>query len=298
MFQDVLVLLDGSTEAEMVIPYALEIGSRFDAELNVVAASDSREVSADKAFSLYARCVAGEISDVIHLKWPESARRLHAESLVGQWPDAMITYVEGRSSALTMLACPTIGRKQSLMSIFAGTLLKSTTKPAMIVKRAAEQADEAQKSVIKRILVPLDGSRVGEAALPYAEALAAAFQAEMVLFRVADSPAGWSTTEGPNINWAEARAEQEDKKWTDGAREMEDLRTRLRGKGLDVSAVVFPPADPAKEIIRYAAENFVDLIAMSTHGRSGIRKLVLGSVIEGVLRETEKPILAVRAAGP
>ncbi len=78
---------------------------------------------------------------------------------------------------------------------------------------------------------------------------------------------------------------------TDAARvEIERLSQELGSKA---EAVVIPGNDVAREVCRYAAENGCDLIVASTHGRTGFRRLMLGSVAEGILRNSTVPVLCI-----
>lgn len=65
------------------------------------------------------------------------------------------------------------------------------------------------------------------------------------------------------------------------------------GGGIEMTPVVITGGDPAEEIVEYAEKHAVDMIAVSTHGRSGFRKLVLGSVAEGVVRRSKVPVLVL-----
>lgn len=80
-------------------------------------------------------------------------------------------------------------------------------------------------------------------------------------------------------------------------KEMDEVRVELEKQcrsieGIDAKAVVISHESPAKGIVEYAAENSVDLIALSTHGRTGFRRLALGSVAEAVLRHSPVPVLS------
>lgn len=135
----------------------------------------------------------------------------------------------------------------------------------------------------KRILVPLDGSPLASAIIPHVEDLARKLGAVVVLFRVLPSAGVFPDT---------ARKEEY------GARI--DLQTEERGlkeKGGAASFSIRHGDDPAEEIIDFADKNAIDLIAMSTHGRTGLSRMVFGSVAEKVLRGTSKPLLLIRAAG-
>jgi nucleotide-binding universal stress UspA family protein len=77
---------------------------------------------------------------------------------------------------------------------------------------------------------------------------------------------------------------------------LEGLKEHLRAKGLDVDTHV-RYGDDVEEILDHAAQEEINLIAMSTHGRSGVKRFFLGSVAEKVLRHAPKPVYLVRCAG-
>ena len=149
----------------------------------------------------------------------------------------------------------------------------------------------------ERILVPLDGSKIGEAALPYIEELVSKLQpepkVEVTLLQVVSSMAHW-------IIAGEATAKvaytEEEMKQIQGKamgylnRASEGLRNR--GATVNVEVRTGRAAD---EIIKFADEMKVDLVAMSTHGRSGITRWAFGSVTDRVLQSGTAPILTVRA---
>ncbi len=147
----------------------------------------------------------------------------------------------------------------------------------------------------RRILVPLDGSTLAEAALPHATALATRFQASLTLLEVATSitvasavdPLAASGAEAALVVEAAEATEQAAKEYLAGVAARPDL------KDLQVQVEVVPGV-PAREIVRRAKAGDVDLIVMSTHGRSGLGRLVFGSVADEVLRETGLPILLIR----
>jgi nucleotide-binding universal stress UspA family protein len=139
--------------------------------------------------------------------------------------------------------------------------------------------------VYHRILVPLDGSRRAEAILPDVLKLAAQHQAEVVLLRVASA----HSLGGANLTEAQVRAVEK------ADRYLSEVEERLAGRGIRVSRVVRYGQAP-EEILDHARAGGIDLIAMSTHGRSGIGRILLGSVAEHVLRGASVPVLLRRAA--
>jgi nucleotide-binding universal stress UspA family protein len=135
-------------------------------------------------------------------------------------------------------------------------------------------------SMYDRILVPLDGSEMAEGIMPHIEAVAAGHQAEVILFQVL--PATGTIADVA----AEQRYEADEY--------LGGVEKRLSEKGINVRYSIRHGADAAAEIVDYADVNDIDLIAMSTHGRSGIGRWVFGGVASKVLRGTNKPILLIR----
>jgi len=149
----------------------------------------------------------------------------------------------------------------------------------------------------ERILVPLDGSKVGETALPLIEELVSKLspepKVEVTLFRVVSSLTHWvvaGETSVP-VSYTEKEMEiikEKAEEYLDKAGEI------LRSKGATVKTKV-STGNAADEIIKTAEEINADLVAMSTHGRSGFRRWAFGSVTTKVLRGGTVPVLTVRA---
>jgi nucleotide-binding universal stress UspA family protein len=138
---------------------------------------------------------------------------------------------------------------------------------------------------LDKVLVPLDGSSLAERALPLAiDLLADRPTATLLLLRAAEA----TTLPGVDPTDAQVRAVREAEAYLDA------VAARLRGFGVkDVkTSVWYGPASPA--IVEAASIGKFDIIVMGTHGRSGLGRLVLGSVAESVLRGTRIPILFVR----
>lgn len=151
--------------------------------------------------------------------------------------------------------------------------------------------------MFERILVPLDGSKVGEAALEHVERLiirkAPSMKTEVVLFQVLTSLshyviAGEASVQVPYTDKEVEYITRKAKEYLSQTGEC------LKNKGVSVKTkVVTGKAD--EEIVKAAEELKTDLIAMSTHGRSGLSRLTFGSITAKVLRATSVPVLVVRA---
>lgn len=139
----------------------------------------------------------------------------------------------------------------------------------------------------KRILVPLDGSPLAEGVLPHVQELARSIGAEVVLLRVAFA----HIFPGADPIETQVTAVQEAEAYVmDRARTLQDAGVRAEGK--------VRYGDPMEEILDHVTRDHIDLIAMATHGRTGLKRVVLGSVAEQVLRRSPVPMLLLRSHPP
>jgi nucleotide-binding universal stress UspA family protein len=129
--------------------------------------------------------------------------------------------------------------------------------------------------MFKKVVVCLDGSTLAEQILPYATEGALQFNCKVVLLRVLDVPATVTWVEGTapdaDVVTEESHSEEEQAKAY-----LESVATSLRARGLDVGNVVLHRTSADQAIVDYAHENDVDLIAMTTHGRSGLLRACAG----------------------
>lgn len=137
------------------------------------------------------------------------------------------------------------------------------------------------------ILVPTDGSSGVERAIRHAVDLAAVHDATVHLLYVVNTAA--YGTVPMETSWEGITDVLHD----EGEAALERARDICEGGNCPVS-VAMVDGSPSSEIVRYAAENDCDLIVMGTHGRGGLNRLLLGSVAERVVRQSEVPVLTVR----
>ena len=144
----------------------------------------------------------------------------------------------------------------------------------------------------KEILVPLDGSEFAEAALSHARALATAFTSRVTLISIVES---FSISPQPGIIGPVITVGVDIEEDMQQSRDyIHVIAEDLRQLGIEVKEFV-NEGDPGSGISKYADEHGIDLIVMSTHGRSGIQKFVYGSVAEKILHNAKVPILLVRS---
>lgn len=164
----------------------------------------------------------------------------------------------------------------------------------------------------KKILVPLDGSKLAESALPHVEELAKGCDTEeVILVSVTERVQGFRAVEGsaePGIlsggGWGSSIQpplqrlvpEAFGKKEKQAQRYLDRIAEKMKAKGINVSTEVLL-WKPAEAIVGYAKQYGCDVIVMASHGRSGPSRWAYGSVADKVLRSSCIPVLMIRAPG-
>lgn len=138
---------------------------------------------------------------------------------------------------------------------------------------------------VKKILVPIDYSLGSNTAMTYAESLAREYDAELHLVHVYEQPfayvdGGFSSAVIPELTPADLERE-----------ETRFEAVTPQGVKFQRQFIVGLPAD---ELVQYASENEIDLVVMGTHGRTGLSRLLMGSVAEAVLRRAPCPVLTIK----
>lgn len=138
-----------------------------------------------------------------------------------------------------------------------------------------------------KILVCLDDSDLSEQIVPYAAEVARRFGSRLVLFTAVDAVSAAAPEYAVEMDMVlELKRAQ-------AQRRLEAVAARLVATGLETEPVVVI-GPPAHAIVEYAATNGVELIAMGTHGRNNLGRLVFGSVMDHVLRNAGVPVLAMK----
>ena len=140
----------------------------------------------------------------------------------------------------------------------------------------------------KKILVCLDGSALAEIALPHAQMLASAEESEILVLRVSSNPAAEFAFSDPGI----ARSIVEEME-AETLAYMQSARGKLQKAGFRTSFLI-PQGPIAETILRVAAECQADVIVMSTHGRSGVKRWLLGSIADRVATHSDIPVMLIR----
>jgi nucleotide-binding universal stress UspA family protein len=312
MYKTIMVPLDGFVTAEDALPLAARMAVASRARVHVVHAVDlmtrppyAEDAPSDEWWSggasryaeAYLNHIVEELVDTYDVRVTRAlvdaplaaslmgeAYRVHAGLLV------MTTH--GRSAA---------GRVW--MGSVADEIIRRYEAP-MLVLRSNEQSNPlADAKRFKKILVPLDGSRLAEQILPHARQLARVDGAALTLLHVGRPH--WTPVSVLPFVYASdvapmATAEID---FEGPAREyLDDVATTGKATDPCFTDVRITDAQPALAILDYAKANDFDAIAITTHGHGGLRRLLLGSVADKVVRGADVPVLVYRphsdSAGP
>jgi nucleotide-binding universal stress UspA family protein len=303
MYTRIIVPLDGSTLAEGVLPYVRSLAQQLELPLTLLQVIDPELVSSyttARDMSQYDTIMAAmKVSSDEYLRKTASlfGEPLKVDSLIeiGSPADTIVRVAARDARAL--LAMATHGRsgfQRWTMGSVADKVLHAASNHLLLIRPREDGGKEPNKEPLTKIVVPLDGSKLAETVLPHVMELAQKMSAEIILLRAYALPLSiYGTGEGDyvpnNIDELQAQIRLEAKEYLDA--KVEELKAKNAGK---VSSVVLEGFGPA-EIIDFARKTPGNLIAMCTHGRSGMKRWVLGSVTERVVQASGDPVLVVRA---
>lgn len=285
-----LVPLDGSTNAEVVMPYVIALGANMGTEIILACVARPGISNVEQLHQAYLERKVEQVRLRLKEYCSKQAPDVSYRVLVGKASDEIVNYAEEIEADLIIIASRgASGQVPPLLGHISTSVLWSTGKPVLLIKAAAPEAEAKRTQLIKKILLPLDSSRAGEATIEYARLLAGAFNAELVLLQALEPVNLVIGFE--NLSTLGVPDNEEVKKAAIAY--LAGVENRLQTAGINTSKeIVWGSA--AESILDYADTNKVDLIAMSARGRSDISRWVFGSVAEKILHAGEKPLLIVR----
>jgi nucleotide-binding universal stress UspA family protein len=211
----------------------------------------------------------------------------------GSVAGTLARYVE--TSKIDLVVMTTHGRgglARAWLGSVADALVRCSPVPSLLVRPGESAPDIAQTPQLKRIMIPLDGSTLSEQILESAVELGGLTEAEYILLRAAEPfvLVGYAPL---------AQASRLDLKLTQeglaaAQRYLDRVAERLRAEGHPARTRALLAEQPAVAILDEVRLQDADLIAMTTHGRSGLARLLLGSVADKVLRGSTLPVLLQR----
>ncbi len=297
MARTIIVPLDGSSFAEVALPTAFAIAHAWNAEIEVATVHEPIPMpgldyglwdkrSMDGAEEYLARVVA-RIEDEVGLQ-------VAAAMPVGSAPEALERHARSKEADLVVMSSHGHGPLSRMwLGSMADRFIRHSTTPIVLVRpEEGEEPDLSKTITFDRILIPVDGSEAGDAILGPALDLGRACGSNFVLLHVSGYTEQFASSYLPDTVQTNVETLEKERK---KAREDIDARVaRLSTEGVTVTGHVVLDNSPANGVLHFAAEHQVDLIAMATHGRGGVTRMVLGSVTDKVLRGAHRPVLVCR----
>ncbi len=304
MYKEILVPLDGSRFAEYALPTALSVAERSGGRIRLVSAVTDvpplplveHDEGTVRGWFDEARSRASEYLDdaAAQLRETESALEVETKVLMGPAVRMLTEEIEKRPPDLVIMT--THGRgplQRAWVGSVTDGLLRRANRPLLLVRpKPKEEANLDDRPAFQKMLIPMDGSEEAEAVLSPASELGQLFGSSITLFTVVPELFAVGSSYLPHL--VEEQEEQK-KRRASFQRYLDELKTRVPADAVRTRTVVGEGEDVASGIIDAAIEEKSDLIAMATHGRSGVARLVLGSVADKVIRGSTVPVLVFRS---
>jgi len=282
--QNLLVLLDGSTYAAEALPVVKMLCRTTKARLHLLSSVKNYTPTLQEQFEETAQARRAYLENLSEALKVEGYDVCHAV-LPGFVVDATANYLKENEIDLVVLSTRgKSGEKHWDKGGASRKLVRTISKPILMVQAEHERNDIHWVPRLNRILVALDGSTYSEQVLPYARALAQAFQSEVFLMSVPAVP--------------EARDYRAPAEYLELLRDKKDANMRkflhavargLRKDALKVHTVV-TGSIPAKAIVEVSKAKHIDLIMMTSRGRGGLKLLFMGSVAEQVVQDSDQMV--------
>jgi len=291
--------LDGSKTAEKVLPYARYLAGMFNIPIELFAVFDIAEMAAqmstEKAQFLDTMVEDGVRHSTVYLQaiastFPDADVKCTVAK--AQAADAIIERGEADTAMLiTMATHGRSGLNRFLLGSIAEKVLRGTAN-ALLLVRATEEAKSAGEAALKSIIVPLDGSELAESVLPMVADLAQKLDLEIELFRAYHFP--YNVYPGDGGFYAGAYETLIAGVREEASEYLDKKVTEVKKLGVAKVSCVTKEGTAGDQIIALERKTPGALIAMCSHGRSGVKRWALGSVAEIVVRHSSGPVLITR----
>jgi len=299
--RSILVPLDGSPLAEEALPLAQAIAERSRAKLKLVLVHEPQlliepgpaytklELAMQKADREYLRSVAARVRTTL-------GRSVSSATLQGiPVAQTLATYIRELGADLVVLT--THGRgglRRAWLGSVTDQLIRLSDVPVLVV-RPGERGAAKAGSAVKEIMVALDGSPLAEAALEPAVSLARLWDSEISVVQVVRPVI---LADPAPVTFPTGYSEQVTLRRREDAQEYtRDVAERLREAGVRATGVAVIGGTVPETLIDMASPERVSLMVVATHGRGGLRRMVLGSVADKLVRGSRIPLLVVRPTG-
>ena len=311
MYRTILVPLDGSPLAEAALPVASDLAQRTGAELHLVHVTvratttpifveglpvvDEQLQSLSKLHEqAYLEQVRDRLRATANLQVTVQLLDPYATAEQEQTAPALLAAYATTIDAdlIVMMSHGRGGLERFWLGSVADALVRLNPAPILLLRAHEDTQEPIQTAPVQRIIIPLDGSTRSESILPYALALGQTLGARYTLMHV--NVSALPSQVPPFITPTVLDTEQTERERAKAQRYLEMIAQGIQSTGALVETQVLVSDQVVAAILDESRRDGYSLIAMSTTGRSGLRRLLLGSVADKVLRRAEVPMLIHR----
>jgi nucleotide-binding universal stress UspA family protein len=301
MYKKMLVPLDGSELAEVVLPYARELAGRLNLEFVLLHVCEQHRSGSRFICESY----INHLAEMVQMQSREVQNKVNTQSVAavtaraevvdGYPADEILNYAERNAIDLILMATHgSSGVKRWVLGSVADKVLRKSKNPIWLVRADVPEEIVHDEWTERKMLVPLDGSKFAEAVLPHVETLARQRGAELmniILLRAVEEP--FVTADYPFPDWDSHIKKMRDY-FKEGAEQyLVKIQKRLADGGLNVRTEILM-GKPEEEIIKFAQEKHPNLVVMATHGSSGVSLWEYGNVADKILHGISSPIFLIR----
>jgi nucleotide-binding universal stress UspA family protein len=276
MFRRMLVPLDGSPQADRILPYASWLAHRLRIPILLLSIVDLRVASSTRG--------QGDVEQQLQ----QAVDRLHREGVqatvattAGRPAEEILGVAEGQGCDLIVLSTSTAQASgRGTLGPVTDKIFHASQIPLLVIPPLLAEPPMSPPQALTTLIVPLDGSALAEAALPFAEDLAQKLSTAVMLVRAVPFAGAIVDEKTPPAGEIEARAY------------LESLAEKLQSEGLAVQSHVLGGL-PVEHVLELAGQTPHSLVVLTTHGRSALARWFVGSVAEGVVRAASVPVLII-----
>lgn len=306
-FRLLQVPLDGSSAAEHALPLAASLAKRDGATLQLVRVNQpiSSHIFLHRWDTKVADVNRGlmdehsnNLDPTVRKLLKATGLRPNSVQLDGSVPETIARYTS--TSEADLLIMTTHGRgplSRLWFGSVADSLVRQSSIPILFVRPQENEPDFTQLPSVKHVLIPLDGSKMAEQVLESALTLANTENREITLLRIVPTvmPGVYDPTIAPptgnHPSWRQQLYDLQYKLGMEALEYLEQVADQLRTNSMTVHTRVVAHKQPATAILDMASSGGADAIALTTRGQGGLKRLLLGSVADKVIRGATMPVL-------
>jgi len=290
MFEKILLPLDGSPLAEEAIPYAEELATRMGSEITLIHVCANKDKDLHNMHRLYIEKMAENTQDRLKLK-------VKSQHFIGDLVGTIRDYVNENNIGLVIMTAH--GRSKMRVRLLGNRVdgvIRIVSCPTMLVQTVDTRTTRCAGGCIHNIMLSLDGTTIGETALPMAEELAKGLGAKLTLFQMAKES---QYTKSDNDIIGDTGLKDDEL----NASEMErvkaylgGIKDKLQGKGIETASIITLGTDPARASTKAAKETGADLQVMASRGHLPVTAWAPNSTAHKLLNTSDIPLMVVKSA--